>query len=308
MTTGSEVSHKPRRSPLTPTRLAGTIVAGLLILLSFVASFLAQCVVYVVTYPFLSKYRHLDMVGRTFRFVSRLFVVDLNPLWSLKVVRKPKGFENTSGKIIMCNHLSNADPFILCSALLPVETKYVAKGSLFKVPFGGWAMWMAGDLPVHFTKDKGGWGTAKGSVSKMMDQAKTLLKNGCNLAVFPEGARSHTGEMGEFKDGFFTLAVETGADVVPVALSGSQKCWPKGQALLDFATCQVAVGDTITTAGHTVPTLKDVVRKSIADMLVDLPPTVVPGRHEPKASSTPPKASSTPPKEQVTAPSPSAAN
>ena len=33
-----------------------------------------------------------------------------------------------------------------------------------QVPFGGWAMWLAGDLPVHFTRDARGWGVKKGTV------------------------------------------------------------------------------------------------------------------------------------------------
>lgn len=35
--------------------------------------------------------------------------------------------------IVVCNHLSNGDAFFLSSALLPFETKWIAKASLFKV-------------------------------------------------------------------------------------------------------------------------------------------------------------------------------
>jgi 1-acyl-sn-glycerol-3-phosphate acyltransferase len=73
--------------------------------------------------------------------------------------------------------------------------------NLFLVPFGGWAMSLAGDLAVHFTPDKGGWGVKKGSIGPMMDQAKSLINNGVFITVFPEGARSKTGELQEFKDG-----------------------------------------------------------------------------------------------------------
>jgi 1-acyl-sn-glycerol-3-phosphate acyltransferase len=35
--------------------------------------------------------------------------------------------------IVMCNHLSNADPFIMCKSLFPLETKFISKSSLFQV-------------------------------------------------------------------------------------------------------------------------------------------------------------------------------
>ncbi len=73
-----------------------------------------------------------------------------------------------------------------------------------QVPFGGWCMSMAGDIPVYFTSEKGGWGLAKGSVGKMMEQCKWLVENGCPLMVFPEGARSGSMDMKEFKKGMVT--------------------------------------------------------------------------------------------------------
>ena len=82
-----------------------------------------------------------------------------------------------------------------------MQSKYIAKSDLFKVPFGGWAMSLAGDIPVYFTSEKGGWGLAKGSVGAMMSRCKWLVENGCPIMVFPEGARSGSMEMREFKNG-----------------------------------------------------------------------------------------------------------
>lgn len=72
---------------------------------------------------------------------------------------------------------------------------------------------LAGDLPVHFTKDKDGWGVRKGSVAEMMKKCRHYLRLGIPLAVFPEGGRSHNGTPLPFKDGFFKLAVETQATI-----------------------------------------------------------------------------------------------
>jgi long-chain acyl-CoA synthetase len=53
-----------------------------------------------------------------------------------------------------------------------------------------------------------------------------VLKNGKGLCFFPEGLRSTTGEIGEFKKGFGVLAKVTGAMLVPVAIMGAHEAWP----------------------------------------------------------------------------------
>lgn len=53
-----------------------------------------------------------------------------------------------------------------------------------------------------------------------------VLKHGKGLCFFPEGLRSTTGEIGEFKKGFGVLAKVTGAMLVPVAIEGTHEAWP----------------------------------------------------------------------------------
>lgn len=53
-----------------------------------------------------------------------------------------------------------------------------------------------------------------------------VLQHGKGLCFFPEGLRSPTGEIGEFKKGFGILAKETGAMLVPVAIEGAYEAWP----------------------------------------------------------------------------------
>ena len=53
-----------------------------------------------------------------------------------------------------------------------------------------------------------------------------VLRNGKGLCFFPEGIRSTTGEIGEFKKGFGILAKVTGAMLVPVAIDGTHESWP----------------------------------------------------------------------------------
>ena len=53
-----------------------------------------------------------------------------------------------------------------------------------------------------------------------------VLQHGKGLCFFPEGLRSTTGEIGEFKKGFGVLAKETGAKLVAVAIEGAHEAWP----------------------------------------------------------------------------------
>lgn len=53
-----------------------------------------------------------------------------------------------------------------------------------------------------------------------------VLQHGKGLCFFPEGLRSATGEIGEFKKGFGVLAKESGAKLVPVAIEGAHEAWP----------------------------------------------------------------------------------
>ncbi len=52
-----------------------------------------------------------------------------------------------------------------------------------------------------------------------------VLQHGKGLCFFPEGLRSSTGEVGEFKKGFGVLAKVTGAKLVPVAIEGAHEAW-----------------------------------------------------------------------------------
>lgn len=52
-----------------------------------------------------------------------------------------------------------------------------------------------------------------------------VVQRGKGLCFFPEGLRSATGMVGEFKKGFGVLAKETGAKLVPVAIEGTHEAW-----------------------------------------------------------------------------------
>ncbi|NOU97579.1 1-acyl-sn-glycerol-3-phosphate acyltransferase [Paenibacillus sp. LMG 31456] len=134
-----------------------------------------------------------------FRFVFRLKVVGLENV--------PHG-----QPVILCaNHTSNMDPPLLGSPLVGRRVHYMAKAELFDVPVLGWVLPRISAFPVK-----------RGGVSKeSIRLSLQLLSENKILGIFPEGSRSNAGGMG--KKGAASLALKSGATVVPAAIVGGYK-------------------------------------------------------------------------------------
>ncbi len=82
-----------------------------------------------------------------------------------------------------------------------------------------------------------------------MAQGKKLLDRGIWIIMFPEGTRIPRGQKGTYKSGGTRLAIETGAPVIPIAVS-SAKCWPR-KAFIKFpGVVHVSIGQPIPSAGR----------------------------------------------------------
>jgi 1-acyl-sn-glycerol-3-phosphate acyltransferase len=222
--------------------------------------FFVQLVLAIVTWPF---DRRKVITGRCFRLIG-VTAAKLTPFWHFRVHgAAPKSLSPRT--VVVSNHESNADPFII--SMLPWEMKWLGKASLFKIPAVGWSMWLAGDIPVT----RGDQGSAKGA----MAQCARWLDKGMPVMIFPEGTRSKTDELLPFKDGAFRLAIETGADVLPLAVSGTRKALPKHSWRFARSKALVTVGTPISTKGMT---LADVERlKSLArEQILALRPSLLP--------------------------------
>lgn len=58
-----------------------------------------------------------------------------------------------------------------------------------------------------------------------------VLKNGKNIVIFPEGSRTHTGDVGTFKKTFAILSKELNIPILPVAISGAYEAMPRGSRI-----------------------------------------------------------------------------
>lgn len=146
-------------------------------------------------------------------------------------------FANT---MVMSNHVSNLDAPVLFQ-VLGIDFKAVAKNQVFRVPFLGRTLRMAQFVPVMRGDRE--------QTSQAMAQTAQLLRSGSCFLVFPEGTRSPSGELGEFKKGAFLAAIEAQSRIVPVALRGTREMMPKGGFRIRPGTVTVRVLEPVSTAG-----------------------------------------------------------
>jgi 1-acyl-sn-glycerol-3-phosphate acyltransferase len=128
----------------------------------------------------------------------------------------------TSGAVILApNHASNVDPVLIGAWMtkpLGRRVHWFAKREVLDWPVLGWIGRVGGIHGIERgTADVEGFRTAL-----------KVLEAGGVLLMFAEGTRSATGELQPGKDGMATLALRSGATIVPIGLAGTQRVWPKG--------------------------------------------------------------------------------
>jgi 1-acyl-sn-glycerol-3-phosphate acyltransferase len=156
------------------------------------------------------------------------------------------GMENlpdgaTSPAILLSKHQSTLETFLL-PTLMPHPLAYVFKRELLYVPFFGWAM---GRLDmIHIDRGRGAR-----AFNKVVAQGKLLLSRGIWIIMFPEGTRIARGKKGVYKSGGTRLAIETGAPVIPIAVT-SAKCWPRKAFIKMPGIVDVSIGKPIPSQGR----------------------------------------------------------
>lgn len=153
--------------------------------------------------------------GRLQHFCMRRWSRD--NLWLSRVRVEIEGLEHIDGsrsQLLVANH-SGLHDILSLAAHLPIHFRWVAKKSLFGVPFMGWHMRRAGYIPIDRENPR--------EAARSIIAAAEIIRGGINAIAFPEGTRSHNGDLGAFHSGAFALALRTGVPLVPVTLEGSHR-------------------------------------------------------------------------------------
>ncbi|HLJ16729.1 MAG TPA: lysophospholipid acyltransferase family protein [Bryobacteraceae bacterium] len=183
--------------------------------------------------------------GRKQIGVARLWARSL--LWAAGLDVEIEGLENIacdSSYVFASNHLSYMDtPVVLTH--IPVQFRFLAKKGLFQIPFLGTHLVRAGHIPVP-RED------ARAAVRTLSLAADAIRRLGVSLLVFPEGGRSHTGELGLFKEGAAYLAIKAGVPVVPICVIGTRQVLPFGSGHFHRGPVRLRIGEPISTNGLTL--------------------------------------------------------
>lgn len=144
--------------------------------------------------------------------------------------------------VCVCNHLSNLDaPYHF--GLVPVGVRFLAKKELYKIPLFGPMLRAVGmvetDRKAHSPE----------ALRQLNERVGYVISLGRSLMIYPEGTRSHDGEMQAFKKGAFRIAVHNQMPLLPIAIAGTNKVWPHGERWWRGGQTRIVFHPAIETAG-----------------------------------------------------------
>jgi 1-acyl-sn-glycerol-3-phosphate acyltransferase len=181
----------------------------------------------------------VDSGGRWQHFCARMWSWLILKVSGIRV--RVEGLENVKPgeTAIYCSNHSSAMDIPILFVYLPVQFRFLAKRSLFHLPFLGWHLRRSGHIAVDRGRPR--------EAMKGFDRAAQKIREGRSVIMFPEGSRSRTTEMLPFKNGSFYLAILSGVPIVPVTLNGTR-------AVLKPDTYHVRAGQTEMIIHKPVPT------------------------------------------------------
>ncbi len=173
--------------------------------------------------------------------------VMLLPVMNLAAKYEVEGrekFPRTGSFVLAPNHYTEIDPVVMgvVSWKLGRLPRFLAKGSLFKVPVVGWVLRQAGQVPV----ERGGSLRGNGPVQA----AHALVEQGRMIVVYPEGSLTRDPDLWPMrgKTGAVRIALEQGIPVIPAAHWGSQQLmgrYSKKISLFPRKRIRVKIGDPV---------------------------------------------------------------
>jgi 1-acyl-sn-glycerol-3-phosphate acyltransferase len=145
------------------------------------------------------------------------------------------GKENipSSGPVIVCaNHFGTPDPPLIPAFIRHIECHSMAKIELFDNPLLRLILVLYKAFPVvRHRPDR-----------KALNKALSLLQQGKGVVVYPEGTRSSDGRLKNPEPGVGYLVLKSAAPVLPVGISGTNECMPKGRYIPKRVPVRISFG------------------------------------------------------------------
>jgi 1-acyl-sn-glycerol-3-phosphate acyltransferase len=137
--------------------------------------------------------------------------------------------------IFMANHQSALDiPVLMLACPAHCHVRFMAKESLFKIPFLGWGMGRSGFIPIRRENPR-----------HSAELFKALLESPAGMRfsyiIFPEGTRSADGRLQTLKMGAIGLVSRLRRAVVPVTVVDTCRANPKGACIIRSGAVPVVI-------------------------------------------------------------------
>ncbi len=182
-----------------------------------------------------------DRSGNSVHNIGRIWARYLLLLSGVKV--DVQGINDMpDGPIVFASNHQSAFDILVLQAYLPVQFRWVAKESLFRIPIVGWSMYLAGYIGINRSRAA----LAYKSIVKAADKIKARKTS---IIIFPEGTRSTTGQLLPFKRGIFILAIKSGAPIMPVSINGTKDIMKKGSINISSGNVKLVLGEVTPSEG-----------------------------------------------------------
>jgi len=128
-----------------------------------------------------------------------------------------ENIERKQSYIVVSNHQSLYDIFLLFG-WLGIDIKWVIKKELRSFPVFGYAAEKGGNILIDRSNPKEAY--------ESLERARQKTRDGTSIMILPEGTRSRSGQLGEFKKGAFWLAQHLDLPILPVTLKNTRNILP----------------------------------------------------------------------------------
>lgn len=195
---------------------------------------IAASILVILLVPVFGRGRLVDILSR---FWARVV------LFTFGIKVTVEGRDNIDPKtpyVFISNHQSSMD-IPVCVASIPSSIRMLAKKELFRVPFFGWGIWAGGFIKIdRQNREK--------AIESLDRAAERLKKENISPLVYAEGTRSPDGKIHPFKKGGFVLAINSGRQIVPVTIKGSNKIMPKNSYIIKPGHVHIHIGKPVDTS------------------------------------------------------------
>ncbi len=166
--------------------------------------------------------------------------------------------------VVMSNHQSHYDIPVMFQAL-GIRVRMIAKTELFRIPVFGRAMLDSGFVELDRSN-------RRRALESMRVAKRRIASDGLSIWIAPEGTRSKTGQIGDFKTGGFYLALDAGVPILPVTIDGTIHVLRSGDTVVHKGkTVTVTIHAPINVSEYTRPQIRSLMDRVQSEIESSLP-------------------------------------